>query len=146
MIFWDTSALLPLLVTEPTTAEVLPILRDQPTPIVWWGTLTECHSAIARREREGSLSAQGAEQARALLGELQAAWAEVAPVATVRQQANLLLLRHPLRAADALQLAAALTVADGNPGALRFFTLDTRLARAARGEGLALLTPPGAPP
>jgi hypothetical protein len=42
---------------------------------------------------------------------------------------------HALRAADALQLAAALLVSEGNPGSLEVVTLDDRLLDAARREG-----------
>lgn len=48
---------------------------------------------------------------------------------------------HPLRAADSLQLAAAIVVADGAPRALPFVTLDDRLALAADKEGFPVLVP-----
>jgi len=47
-----------------------------------------------------------------------------------------LLRIHPLRAADSLQLAAALTVAEQEPSSLSFVCLDQRLAEAAIREGL----------
>jgi predicted nucleic acid-binding protein len=46
---------------------------------------------------------------------------------------------HRLRAADALQLAAAFTAAERRPVSLRVVTLDERLADAARKEGFALV-------
>jgi predicted nucleic acid-binding protein len=46
---------------------------------------------------------------------------------------------HPLRAADALQLGAALFAADGDPQSLELVTLDRRLADAARREGFPVL-------
>ena len=61
-----------------------------------------------------------------------------APSAKVREHARRLLLRHPLRAADALQLAAALTWALDRPREHALCTLDTRLAEAAKGEGFRL--------
>ena len=42
---------------------------------------------------------------------------------------------HALRAADALQLAAALLASDEEPAGLDIVTLDSRLADAARREG-----------
>jgi hypothetical protein len=48
-------------------------------------------------------------------------------------------LRHPLRAADALQLGAALRWAENNPRGHRFHTLDSRLTDAARREGFDLV-------
>ncbi len=146
MIFWDTSAVVPLLVSEPSSAVMLRVLRDQPDVIVWWGTLVECQSALCRREREGALGAEQADQARARLHQLQAAWSEVLPVSAVRTHAGLLLRRHPLRAADALQLAAALVASEGHPEGLRVLTLDERLAQAARGEGFPLVFAAGTMP
>ena len=45
----------------------------------------------------------------------------------------------PLRAADALQLAAAFAAAERRPASLEIVTLDDRLANAARKEGFAVL-------
>jgi predicted nucleic acid-binding protein len=45
---------------------------------------------------------------------------------------------HPLRAADALQLAAAVVAAEGIPASLSIVTLDERLAAAARREGFVV--------
>lgn len=138
MIFWDTSAIFPLLVQEPTSRGMRKLARSDRDIIAWWGTSLECLSAIARREREGSLSTDAAHQARGLLATVQASWYEVAATETVRRHAARLLLRHPLRAADALQLAAALVWVELAPDGQRFATLDTRLAHAARGEGFVL--------
>jgi hypothetical protein len=46
---------------------------------------------------------------------------------------------HPLRAADALQLAAAFVAAERRPASLQVITLDERLADAMRKEGFALI-------
>jgi predicted nucleic acid-binding protein len=46
---------------------------------------------------------------------------------------------HSLRAADALQLAAAFIAAERRPPSLEVITLDERLADAARKEGFALV-------
>jgi uncharacterized protein len=46
---------------------------------------------------------------------------------------------HPLRAADALQLAAAFAAAEGRPGSLELITLDDRLCLAARKKGFAVV-------
>jgi len=55
------------------------------------------------------------------------------------QQAIRLLRLHPLRAADAQQLAAALVLSDFEPRTLPFVTLDGQLAAAARREGFEVL-------
>lgn len=146
MIFWDTSAVVPLLVIEPISPDVRKVAQADPHILVWWGTAVECLSAIARREREGVLSRAAADQSRRVLEQLRKAWHEVLPSETVRDHAIHLLLRHPLRAADALQLGAALTWTGGRPGRYSFCALDARLAEAARGEGFQLpLATPTAP-
>jgi hypothetical protein len=63
----------------------------------------------------------------------------VLPAAARRDEAMRLLRVHPLRSADALQLAAALAGADGEPSAREFVCLDARLADAAAREGLRVL-------
>jgi predicted nucleic acid-binding protein len=50
-----------------------------------------------------------------------------------------LLAAHPLRAADALQLAAAMLWARDKPGGRDFVCLDERLRTAAILEGFAVL-------
>ena len=56
MKFWDTSAIVPLCVQEPTSATVQEILVEDPSIVVWWGTRIECISALMRQVREGSLT------------------------------------------------------------------------------------------
>ncbi len=101
---------------------------------VWWGSAVECASAIARLHREGVLTAAAEREARNLLSELSAAWFEIQPGQSLREQAMRLLRLHPLRAADALQLAAAIEWSGGAPDAL-FATFDERLREAAIREG-----------
>jgi hypothetical protein len=69
------------------------------------------------------------------------AWEEIRPGSRLRQTAERLLRVHALRAADALQLAAAITAADDDPRALPFVTLDERIARAAEREGFPVIEP-----
>lgn len=138
MIFWDTSAIVPLVVDEVETARMASLLRRDAHLVVFWGTLVEAGSAIARRERDGTFSARDADRARKALRTLSRAWTEVLPGDELRENALRLLARHPLRAADALQLSAALTWARGRPTGHAFATLDARMATAARGEGFDL--------
>ena len=63
----------------------------------------------------------------------------IAPSNRVRERAGRLLATHPLRAADALQLAAALVWCDEAPQGETFVCLDERLSAAARREGFAVL-------
>jgi predicted nucleic acid-binding protein len=107
--------------------------------VVWWAAETECVSAISRLEREGALTLEDAESALEHLGRLQSGWSEIEPGSTVRFLARRLLRVHDLRAADALQLAAALVAAETQPARLPFVSLDDRLAAAARREGFRVV-------
>jgi predicted nucleic acid-binding protein len=137
--FWDTSAVLPLLVDEPRTQDMIRLMEADAAAAVWWLARVECWSALARRQREGRLTEQGVTAAAALLAEAEGRWTEVPPLERVRDQAVRLARLHPLRAGDALQLAAALVLCDFEPKTLPFVTLDTQLASAARREGFEVL-------
>ena len=136
MIFWDSSALVALLVDEADSEPRRQQLQTDSELAVWWGTPVECESAIQRRLREGVLSAPDARLARERLADLAASWHEVSPVVAVRTLSRRLLRTHPLRAADALQLAAALTLAEAGLNQLSFACSDVRLAAACEAEGL----------
>ena len=60
MRFWDTSAIVPLILDESAAAPVDRSYDD--SMIVWWGTIIEATSAIARRERAGTLSIDAASE------------------------------------------------------------------------------------
>ncbi len=68
-----------------------------------------------------------------------AEWSEVLPGERIRQRAERLLLTHPLRAADAFQLAAALIWAEETPQGLEVVCLDQNLREAALKEDFTLL-------
>jgi predicted nucleic acid-binding protein len=139
--FWDTSAIIPLILGEPTTEAAFAMLEHDPQLVVWWATGVECLSAIARREREGFLDPQAVGVASERLAGLAASWEEVQPAERVRRTATRLLRVHPLRAADALQLAAAIIAAEDHPRSLPFVSLDDRLALAAQREGFPVVVP-----
>lgn len=138
MKFWDSSAILPLLLEEDRSAAILKILRADPGVIVWCLSEVEIESAIALRVREGMTKTdEGA--ARSHLRLLTERWSEVVSVELARRRALRLLRTHPLSAADSLQLAAALLSCDENPEELGFVCLDERLAEAAHREGFHIL-------
>ena len=139
MKFWDASAIVPLLVTEPTTGHLQAIARRDPDILAWWGSAVECASALARLERDAALDVKGAELAFQRLRHIADAWHEIEPGELVRENAVRFLRVHPLRAADALQLAAAFVAAERRPASLQVVTLDERLAEAMRKEGFALI-------
>jgi hypothetical protein len=137
--FWDASAIIPLLADEPTRERLLELLEADPEILAWWGTPVEIASALARREREKLLTADEVEAALATARQLADSWHEIVPSASVRRTAERLLRAHALRAADSLQLAAALIAANHDPTTLEMVCLDARLATAARREGFTVL-------
>ena len=141
MRFWDSSALVPLLVDESSSAAVLGLYESDPEVIAWWATEIECVSALARLERDGSLAQASMGEGIRRLDGLTRAWREIQPVAPVRTAAIRLLRVHPLRTADALQLGAAIVAAEGHASTLEFVTLDDRLAQAADREGFPVVRP-----
>lgn len=134
MRFWDSSALVLLLTEETITGELQHLLSQQRQMYVSWATEVEAVSAITRYERK-----RGAPElvAAALdrLRDFSADWIEVAPGAAIREAAKRSLRVHPLRAADAFQLAAAWVLSEGNPSSVDFVCLDQRLREAASREG-----------
>lgn len=107
---------------------------------LWWGTPTECWSAVARREREGSWPPSMTEEVLANLQKLVARAHEVLPTRAVRACSRRLLFTHSLRTADALQLAAAVVLGATEVAELEFVTLDDALALAARREGFRVIS------
>ena len=136
MRFWDSSAIVPLIIDEPGRSALLEMLESDPVMVVWWGTSVELVSAVSRRERDGGLDPAVAASAVDRVRKLERAWHQVTPSDAVRNRALRLLRVHPLRAADSLQLAAALSVAGDDPASIHFITLDRRLRDAAQREGL----------
>ena len=139
MKFWDSSALVPLLVNERASIAILRELERDPGVLAWWTTEVECVSALCRLERDSSLDASGLAEAIGRLNELTPSWQVIQPTARVRAAAVRLLRVHPLRSADALQLAAALEGSEGEPRTLPFITLDDGLAHAAGREGFPVV-------
>jgi uncharacterized protein len=137
--FWDASAIVPLLVAEPTTRRLQALAARDPDMLVWWGSEVECVSVLAGLERAAALEAKGMALASHRLTQLADGWHEIEPSEIVRESATRFLRVHSLRAADALQLAAAFIAAKRRLSSLQVITLDERLADAARKEGFALV-------
>jgi uncharacterized protein len=139
MRFWDSSAIIPLCLKEPATDGVKNLAKTDEDIVVWWTTRVECRSALARRYREGGLPIHAEQKAKAVLSALAGEWSEVQPSELVRQRAERLLMVHPLRAADAWQLSAALLWTEGAAVESEFVCLDPKLREAAVREGFTVL-------
>jgi len=136
--FWDASGIVPLLVRQARTRDMEHLLAQDPAVVAWWGTPVECLSALVRLVREGRLTAADARDAERRLHELRNGWDEVLPGEACRRTAERMLRVHALRAADAMQLAAALIAADHDPSRLEVVCLDQRLIEAGSKEGFVL--------
>ncbi len=139
MKFWDASAVVPLIIAERSTQDLQALAVKDSVMLVWWGSVVECVSALARLERDGALNAHSVTLALQRLRELSSSWHEVDPSDEIRETAARLLRVHPLRSADALQLAAAFAAAEQRPVSLELVTLDDRLGNAARKEGFTVI-------
>ena len=135
MRFWDSSAVMPLLVQQSTSTRADRWLADDPAVALWTLTPVEITSALWRLLRDGTMQETDAQLAESRAQELAAASYTVADIEAVKAMARRLLRVHALRAADALQLGAALVWAGGRPQGKTLHTLDDRLALAGRREG-----------
>jgi uncharacterized protein len=137
--FWDSSAVVPLLVAQSGSGHVDAWFREDPEVVLWTLTGVEITSALWRLVRDGALDEGHARLAEQRAAELAAASRVVVDVGSVKAYAQRLLRVHTLRAADALQLGAALVWANGRPEGRGLCTLDDRLAQAARREGFLVV-------
>jgi predicted nucleic acid-binding protein len=128
-----------LLIAEIQSAAMASLLRTAPTLAFWWASPVECQSAIHRRHREGRLPVNALTDALGRLHALLNNADVIAPSSVLRDRAGRLVAAYPLRAGDALQLAAALAWCSEAPQGSTFVALDDRLRDAARREGFAVL-------
>lgn len=98
----------------------------------------EVASALARRAREGAFSDAERDRALDALDRDLATLRVVELSSSVALDARALLVRHPLRAGDAIQLASALFLRRELERAVGFLAYDERLSEAATAEGLLL--------
>ncbi|HEV8307488.1 MAG TPA: type II toxin-antitoxin system VapC family toxin [Methylomirabilota bacterium] len=139
MRFWDSSALVALFVAERGTRHAETWLREDPVVVVWTLTRVEVLSALARRRRAEPVAARRLTAARREFLDAWERWSEITAVEIVRRHAERVVESHPLRAADALQIGAAIVAAEDDVPAFEFVTLDTDQAIAAEREGFRVL-------
>ncbi len=139
MRFWDASGVVGLLALEGASWRIWELFRQDPEVVLWWATPVECVSALARFEREGKIAQPALQYGWSVLQSLRESVIEIKPIEEVRSSAERLLTRYPLRAADSLQLAAALFWRQGYADGASFVTLDHRLHIAAALEGFHVL-------
>jgi len=135
MRLWDTSAVLSLLLRQNATEELTAIFHADGSMVLWWGAKVEAVSAVSRLLRSSEIVEGVASRLLAQVDALTSAAYEVQPTEEVRVAACRILRVHELRAADALQLGAALVWAGYRPSGMGFVCLDRRLRDAAAKEG-----------
>ena len=139
MRFWDSSALVPLFVQQAASPAVLALHAANAEVAAWALSEVEFRSAIWRLVREHALAAADAAE---LLIRFETLWSGVRVVPLtepVLVRARRVLAVHALRAADAMQLGAALTIVYDLPAGWEFVCLDQRLSDAARIEGFRVV-------
>ena len=139
MKYWDSSALVSLLIEEGQTGARIELLQRDPSVVTWWGSRVECASALNRLHRERLIDAAELNQCLERLQTFAASCVEVDALDRVRNRALRLLRFHVLRSADAMQLAAALVASGEDPRTLDFVCSDKRLSEAASREGFAIV-------
>lgn len=135
--FWDTSALVPLCVQQQPSTAARALLKRH-SIVVWWSTSVEMRSAFERLLRTGHLTSPEYAAAGLRLDRLRRSWRELQPSEPLRAQAERLLAAYPLKAADALQLAAACIWSTGTPQNSVFISGDAQLLEAARQSGFQI--------
>jgi len=140
MRYCDSSALIPLFVQQGDTETFKDLLREDPQIITWWGSRVECASTFNRLLRESMIDQNDFDQIQIQFENFASSWVEIQATEKLRQRALRLLRLHPLRAADALQLAAALVGCEESPQTLPFICSDSRLSDAAAKEGFQVLS------
>jgi predicted nucleic acid-binding protein len=132
--FWDSSAVVRLCVARQLTPAVLRLGATYRIA-VWWSTRIEVRSAFARLLRMGQLTFLEQAAAQVELDYLRRTWREMLPDEPIRQEAESLVDRFPLKAADAQQLAAALSWCAQEPAGQAFISGDVQLVGAAHQLG-----------
>jgi predicted nucleic acid-binding protein len=132
--FWDSSSITPLCVRQAATPEARSLDVQYPKA-VWWSAPVEMQGAFARLVRTGQITANERVQAQVRLDQLRRDWREVDPSEELRERAESLVDRFPLKTADAFQLAAAWIRCLGRPRNRPFISGDAQLLDAARQLG-----------
>lgn len=141
--YWDTSAIVPLLVEENSTSVREAEFGSGSPVVTCWSTALEVRSALERLRREGVLPESSLRAAENRFAVLRRQWLVVRPGDFCRERAERLLRIHPLRAADALQLASALVACGENTKDAEFHCGDVPLCTAARLEDFSVFEPGG---
>ena len=138
MRFWDSSAIIPLLVLEEESEYCISAFQTDNEIMVWTMSKVEVFSALCRRFRENAFNEDAFESAKKRMNDLFDTTFEIVSISKVKERALRLLQVHHLRAADALQLASVLVATQEDPSKLPIICFDSRLKLAAKREGFTV--------
>lgn len=140
--YFDASALVKRYVRETGTITVRRVLASG---IAASSRLSEVEvsSGIIRRAREGAFTIRQRDRMLTAHQRDVPALAVVEMTPEITSDARALLLRHPLRASHAIQLASCLYLQRQLAQPVPFVAFDRRLVQAARAEGLTVITARG---
>ena len=138
MKFWDASAVVPLLVQEQQSDYCLQVFKGDREILLWCMSRVEVISALTRRLREQSLTFEQFQAAKMRFHQILESAYQVTALEKVINRAVRLLEVHPLRAADACQLASGLVATQEDPTRLSIICFDDRLKEAAMKEGFVV--------
>ena len=128
---------MPLCVRQSNTPHATALYKRYQA-VVWWATPVEIASALARLVRMQLLDPSDWAKARHLASRLADTWSVIQPTDAVRTKGTQVIERYDLRAADALQLAAAFEWCQDVPQGRVFLTGDDKLLQAAALAGFAV--------
>ena len=138
MKFWDASAVVPLLVPEQQSDYCLQVLRGDQEILLWCMSRVEVISALTRRLREQALTIDQFQAAKGRFYQILESAYQITTLEKVMNRAVRLLEVHPLRAANACQLASGLVATQEDPTRLPIICFDDRLKEAAMKEGFVV--------
>jgi predicted nucleic acid-binding protein len=142
ILYLDTSSLVKLFLEEEHSGQVRACAESAEVLATSRVAYPEALSALTRRHREGDLDEASF---TAVCQALDEQWESFSQIDLDEKAAGELVVRHNLRAYDAVHLAAALEISwVATEGALFFTSFDRRLNEAARAEKLEVLLPPTA--
>ena len=133
-VFWDASALAHVCVPGQITRAARDLVRTD-SIVVWWSTPLEVRSVLNRVRREGAISSASARASWERASGLLSGSLMIPPADAVKESALAQLDRFPLKASDALQLAAALVWCKQSPRGRCFVCNDRQLLTAASACG-----------
>lgn len=138
MSFWDSSALVPLCTNEPRSISAGKFWKLFSQKVVWWETSVEICSALARIERKNKITNAQRLRAEKRLEILEKVWSEVSPNVRVKELARTFPAKYGMKAADSLQLAAALVWCKEQPKNSDFISGDEHLIKVAKTVGFTV--------